>query len=434
MRRLGVVLALVVGCGPERAVGIDGDGCAGILPLGEPQVGDLSGPDGGPCRTGQSDLCLTLFEYLYSPEASEFSLEPGDLDGDGLLDAVLHHTARTAEDAPNEACAGRAYVRVLLGSSDGGLTDGPAMALPGSRTPLAVSDLSGDGRDEIVLATDGEAGTHHLVILGITDGRLVERALLDFGDRRPTSIRIGDFDGVGLLDLAITFAPHCSGDSCGLCTPSAEIVLDPLDTIMRVRLTVNGTTFGGGFVARGLDGLDRFWARRDGGDCSDDGGEEVISSHMVVGRREIVLEHEVPTVPRTSSMAVDLDGDGASELLFGGSPNTLWSLTEDGEGYARREELPAGWLRGIGRFRSGETERLHLFMQRDGSSRAERPLDLWSFDETAQVFEDFPALTLPVSAATSFSTRAITSVLSHVVLTVSDDDGSRFLWVLSQQE
>jgi hypothetical protein len=113
-----------------------------------------------------------------------------DLNGDGKPDLVV-------------AEPGASAVGVLLGMGHGVFQ--PAMAYDAAGSPfnLAVADLDGDGKPDVVTA-NSQDGTVS-VLLGDGQGALAGTALpLSAGEfSHPAAVAIGDFDRDGLLDIAV---------------------------------------------------------------------------------------------------------------------------------------------------------------------------------------------------------------------------------------
>ncbi|MBI4511193.1 MAG: VCBS repeat-containing protein [Deltaproteobacteria bacterium] len=86
--------------------------------------------------------------------------------------------------------------------------------LPGPLLALATGDLDRDGRDELVALT-----TDHVVVLGLVDGALVEKASTPLVARAPVpkprvpvgSLLVEDLEGDGVLDVLARSSEHAPG-------------------------------------------------------------------------------------------------------------------------------------------------------------------------------------------------------------------------------
>ena len=134
------------------------------------------------------------------------SIAIGDFNGDGILDFAV-------------ALSGLNEAGIFLGKGDGTFQQGPnsPRATDGSLTiAIAVGDFNGDGKMDMV-ATDipggltglfnsifGSVGGNASVFLGDGAGSLASHKDSDVGADFPSAIAVGDFNGDGKLDLAIT--------------------------------------------------------------------------------------------------------------------------------------------------------------------------------------------------------------------------------------
>ncbi len=165
----------------------DGDGKTDIaIALGDNRVSVLVFHGMG---TGAFAEPVALPTVSADPDISDGTtgLAVGDLNGDGRDDIVV-------------ACfmfSNRLVVRLSTGS---GFTDPVSIALP-SPVAVALGDLNGDGRLDAA-AANIEEGTVSL-LYGNGDGSFQEPVAVPMGTH-PSSLAVADFDGNGFADIAVT--------------------------------------------------------------------------------------------------------------------------------------------------------------------------------------------------------------------------------------
>jgi hypothetical protein len=165
-------------------------------------IGDLDG-DGKPdlaIANGESGVSVFLNkgdgsflarrDYGTGPETEAVAI--GDLNGDGKLDL---------------ASANSVSVSVLLNRGDGSFqarrdyARGHGCCVPA--TAVAIGDLNGDGKRDLV--TPNSWYTHYKVSVLLNRGDSTFQATLDYATAEgPQSVAIGDLNGDGKRDLAIT--------------------------------------------------------------------------------------------------------------------------------------------------------------------------------------------------------------------------------------
>jgi hypothetical protein len=119
------------------------------------------------------------------------SVAVGDLNGDGLLDVAV---------------ANDNGVSVLLGNGDGSFQAPTSYAAGTSPRSLAVGDVNGDDVPDLVVVNAVSADGTVSVLLGNGDGSFgaATSYAVSHGFTRLGGLAVGDFNGDGTLDLAVT--------------------------------------------------------------------------------------------------------------------------------------------------------------------------------------------------------------------------------------
>jgi hypothetical protein len=175
-------------------------------------VGDFNGD-------GKPDLAVTgggsVSIYLNSgngtfPTRSDFSaggsVAIGDFNKDGKLDLVTLNTCVSASNCS----IGTSTVSILLGNGDGTFQTQVQYPVGAAASAVAVGDLNGDGvLDLAVLNSNNDSfsplpGTVS-VLFGNGDGTFQSQQVYPAG-LNPIGLVVGDFNGDGALDFAVTSA------------------------------------------------------------------------------------------------------------------------------------------------------------------------------------------------------------------------------------
>jgi hypothetical protein len=182
-----------------RSADVDADGVEDLLVV-------TAGPDafllvrGG--RGGFFDLSqdfdpasLPVFPLGQGVVGNESDVAVRDFDGDGLVDAVV--------SLPGPNANAVAFVPALVRGPGFRVCDSLAVgARPGA---LAAADFDGDGRDEVVVASqDGNSVNFVRAMLGGGPACLSLVAEVSLGEGRlPFDLAVADFDADGVLDVAV---------------------------------------------------------------------------------------------------------------------------------------------------------------------------------------------------------------------------------------
>jgi hypothetical protein len=123
------------------------------------------------------------------------SIALGDVNGDGNLDVVTANPGR---------CCDVGFISVALGNGDGTFQPFSTVAPNYWETVVALGDFNGDGILDIAAGNDVFAANELLIMLGNGDGTFQTPIVYPVGGTGPpNSIAVGDFNGDGILDLAV---------------------------------------------------------------------------------------------------------------------------------------------------------------------------------------------------------------------------------------
>ena len=189
---------------------------------GNPDIA-LSLPDASEVQVllGKGDGSFSAMPAISLPGSDVYSVATGDLNGDGKPDVIA------------ASCA-TGSVFVLLGNGDGTFTQASNPAVGGCPSSVAVGDFNGDGIPDLAVAVDTDANGvpgSVTILLGKGDGTFMPGAQSPAAGDNPIYIVTGDFNGDGILDLAVAnlFANTSSpgtvmvllGNGDGTFTPAA---------------------------------------------------------------------------------------------------------------------------------------------------------------------------------------------------------------------
>jgi serine/threonine protein kinase/Flp pilus assembly protein TadD len=129
----------------------------------------------------------------YNCGHSPYSVAVGDFNGDGIPDLVVANHL------------GQGTVSVLLGNGDGTFQAAQSYAAGNGPSSVAVGDFNRDGHLDLVVALHNVnvSGTTVGILLGNGDGTFQAIRTYPVGIR-PWFVAVGDLNGDGILDLAVT--------------------------------------------------------------------------------------------------------------------------------------------------------------------------------------------------------------------------------------
>jgi hypothetical protein len=152
---------------------------------------------------GNGDGTFQTFVQFASELPCPTSVTAGDLNNDGNLDLVVGNYM---------SCTGKAEpISVLLGQGNGTFTEPANYSAGDSPVAVALADFNGDGNLDIVeinytsiISPPPTSDTDSVdVFLGNGDGTFSPRSVYSV-DLDPTGVVVGDFNGDGNLDLAVS--------------------------------------------------------------------------------------------------------------------------------------------------------------------------------------------------------------------------------------
>ncbi|MGA3349546.1 MAG: VCBS repeat-containing protein [Candidatus Sulfotelmatobacter sp.] len=120
-----------------------------------------------------------------------FKVGTGDFNGDGKVDLVVSAFE----------------VTVLMGHGDGTFTARPSIPITGGGFASAVGDFNGDGIADLAVVNNSgseSSPSSVTILLGKGDGTFRKLSSSPATGIDPLAIAVGDFDGDGILDLAVT--------------------------------------------------------------------------------------------------------------------------------------------------------------------------------------------------------------------------------------
>jgi hypothetical protein len=134
------------------------------------------------------------------------SVAVGDLNGDGIPDLAATYPGKFADIRPWNFIPGTA-VYVLFGAGDGTFRAETTYTVGQTPYDVAIVDVNGDGRNDLVVANAGSSTVS--VLLADGHGGMGTEVEYPVGVN-PNALAVGDFDGDGHLDIAVTSASNNS--------------------------------------------------------------------------------------------------------------------------------------------------------------------------------------------------------------------------------
>jgi len=347
--------------------------------------------------------------------AGDQALAVGDFNGDGRLDVAI------AADQLAPSGAASSGVLVYLGNGDGTFQS-PVEYPTGDAGSIAVADLNGDGKPDLLVTTFHNQSV--AVLLGNGDGTFQPATGYAVG-QIASDLAIGDFSGDGKADVAVTSS--ISGNISILLGNGDGSFQAATSVFVTTPVVTQGGPSGLGVIAAA--------------DFNKDGKQDlVISTFSAFSQGNIFLltgngdgtfaapQTLFANIESYSLVAADFDGDGKTDLMLGVvNDSTLVSGTGthaalyyrgNGDGSFQPYQLLYG----------GETMHSIAVADFNGDGKLDLVSGLNSQLKTLPVSQPWPAITLmlqpfPVTYGTGLTVPSTALPISPVSLAVGDFDG-----------
>jgi hypothetical protein len=278
-----------------------------------------------------SDIALFLPVVTYGSGGFEpSSVAVADVNGDGKVDLVA---VNVCANNSSGNCTSHGSVAVLLGNGDGtfqaAVTYDSGDDLANS---IAVADVNGDGKPDLVVANLGRPSGSVGVLLGNGDGTFQPAVIYDSGGDFASSVAVADVNGDGKPDLLV--ANECADSNCD---GSVGVLLGNGDGTFRAVVTYSS----GGLNAMSVaiadlnsDGKRDLLVANECASaklCGSTGAVAVLLGNGN-GTFQAAIEYASGGAFPNSLAIADLNGDGKLDVVANNVSNGVGVLLGNGDG------------------------------------------------------------------------------------------------------
>ena len=330
---------------------------------------------------GRGDGTFEAPKAIGLPGNYVLEVEAADLNGDGHPDLVYQNAFSPATPETEQ-------VRILLNDGHGNFTDSVPSAIAPASGPFTIGDFNNDGIPDLFAAVpDSNAVAVGAVFFGVGDGTFVSGHLgvpLYDNFLLSTPMVAGDFDGDGLIDVAVF-----------------RVVTGPY------QLLILWNEGGGDFSGQIVPTNENFGAWT--GDVNGDGITDIVQPGRmgmvtpVLGRSDRRIDGGVPMFPLGSGVLTsgDINGDGAAEVLLSGADGyyshqgSLFQMKADGT-FRRMALTPPGGQKLADIDGDGAADLVGVTDQLGSTSNL---VTIWRGDQTGNFTQIVAQVPLPLSQA-----------------------------------
>ena len=290
------------------------NGVSGDGTLGVNLVDDGSIRDAAQNRLAAADgQAAFRNQQTYAAGTNPIAVAVGDVNGDGKPDVVLANNAASS-------------VSVLLGNGDGSFRSQQTFSALFQPYAIALGDVNGDGRADLILANSGVSNI--AVFLGNGDGAFNPPQLFPTGNQ-PHSVVLGDINGDGKPDVVT--ANYGGGGSVSVLLGAGNGALLPMQTFATgtaPRSVALGDVNGDGKPDLAVANYDNNW----------------VGVLLGNGDGTLKPQRTFATGSNPWSVAIgDVNGDGNLDLAVANNVSSVSVLLGNGSGnFSPQQAFPAG--------------------------------------------------------------------------------------------